>query len=429
MEVNVKDLENSQVEFEITVPAAELEKAYESAYKKVATKVNIPGFRKGKAPKAIVERTVGKEYIVDEAVEIAAPKAFFDALKEKEIDIVTRPEFDVVTKELGKDLVFKVTATKKPEVQLGEYKGLKVEVEKDVVDDEAVQLQLTRMLDRQADMVDAEEGAAVESGDFITLDFEGFVDGEAFNGGKGTDYPLQIGSNSFIPGFEDQLVGAKVGEEKDVNVTFPEEYHSEELKGKPALFKCTVKSIKKKVLPELNDEFAKKASTFETLDELKASIKENLEKSAENKANSEKQETAIKMATDNATVEVPEVMVENRINVMIQELALRLEQQGMKLEMYLQYAGTDMAKLRETYKDTAATNVKTDLVLEAIAKAEGIQVEGADLDAEVAAMAQAYGATAKEVQKIITQQGRTMDLMNTVLRRKTAQFIIDSVAE
>ena len=429
MEVNVKDLENSQVEFEITVPAAELDKAYEAAYKKVASKVNIPGFRKGKAPKMIVERHVGKEYIIDEAVEIVAPKAFFDALKEKEIDIVTRPEFEVVTKELGKDLVFKATATKKPEVQLGEYKGLKVEVQKDAVDDEAVQLQLTRMLDRQADMVEAEEGSEVAKDDFITLDFKGFVDGEAFAGGEGKDYPLQIGSNSFIPGFEDQLIGSKIGEEKDVNVTFPEEYHAEELKGKPAVFKCTVKSIKRKVLPALDDEFAKKASTFQTLDELKADIRSNLEKTAESKAESEKREEAIKQATENATVEVPEVMVEHRINIMIQELAMRLEQQGMKLEMYLQYAGTDINKLRETYKDTAAANVKTDLVLEAVAKAEGIKVEGEELDAEVEAMAKAYGATAAEVKKIITQQGRTMDLVETVLKRKTAQFIIDNIAE
>ena len=240
---------------------------------------------------------------------------------------------------------------------------------------------------------------------------------------------LKLGSGTFIPGFEDQLIGAKIGDEKDVNVTFPEEYHAEELKGKPAVFKCTVKSIKRKVLPALDDEFAKKASTFQTLDELKADIRSNLEKTAESKAESEKREEAIKQATENATVEVPEVMVEHRINVMIQELAMRLEQQGMKLEMYLQYAGTDINKLRETYRDTAAANVKTDLVLEAVAKAEGIKVETEELDAEVEAMAKAYGATAAEVKKIITQQGRTPDLIETVLKRKTAQFIIDNIAE
>ena len=428
MEVNVKALENQQVELEITAPAAELDKAYDAACKNIAGRINIPGFRKGKAPKLVVERHVGKENILSDAFERLGQKTLTEALEKEDIEIVTRPEIDVVTLELGKDVVFKAVATKKPEVELGEYKGLKVEVEKDTVDDDAVQQQLVRMLDGQADMVDAEEGSAVEKDDFITLDFKGFVDDKPFAGGEGKDYPLQIGSNAFIPGFEDQLIGAKVGEEKDVNVTFPEEYHSEELKGKPAVFKCTVKSIKRKVLPELNDDFAKKASTFQTLDELKADIKSNLEKSAETKAETEKREKAISMAADNAKVDVPEVMVENRINAMIQELALRVEQQGLKLEQYMAYAGTDIAKLRENYRDAAATNVKVDLVLDAIAKAEGIKVEAEDLDAEVASMAAAYNATPKQVKKIISEQGRLGDLVASVHRRKTANFVIDSIA-
>lgn len=429
MEVSVKDLENQQVELNITVPAAELEKAYDAAAKRIAGRVNIPGFRKGKAPKKIVERHVGKQNIMTDAFEVVAPKAFNEALDQEKIEIVTRPDIDVDTLELGKDLVFKAVATKKPEVELGEYKNLQVQVEKDVVDDEAVQQQLVRMLDRQADMVDAEEGAAVEKENFITLDFKGFVDGEAFAGGEGKDYPLQIGSNAFIPGFEDQLIGAKVGEEKEVNVSFPEDYHSEELKGKPAVFKCTVKSIKKKVLPELNDEFAKKASTFQTLDELKADLRSNLEKSAESKAETEKREKAINMAADNAKVDIPEVMIDNRVNAMIQEMALRLEQQGLKLEQYMAYAGTDINKLRESYRETAASNVKIDLVLEAIAKAEGIKVEAEDLDNEVANMAAAYGATPAQVKKIIAEQGRLGDLAGTVLRRKTANFVIDNIAK
>ena len=429
MEVSVKDLENQQVELNITVPAAELEKAYDAAAKRIAGRVNIPGFRKGKAPKKIVERHVGKQNIMTDAFEVVAPKAFNEALDQEKIEIVTRPDIDVDTLELGKDLVFKAVATKKPEVELGEYKNLQVQVEKDVVDDEAVQQQLVRMLDRQADMVDAEEGAAVEKENFITLDFKGFVDGEAFAGGEGKDYPLQIGSNAFIPGFEDQLIGAKVGEEKEVNVSFPEDYHSEELKGKPAVFKCTVKSIKKKVLPELNDEFAKKASTFQTLDELKADLRSNLEKSAETKAETEKREKAINMAADNAKIDIPEVMIDNRVNAMIQEMALRLEQQGLELEQYMAYAGTDINKLRENYREPAASNVKIDLVLEAIAKAEGIKVEAEDLDKEVANMAAAYGATPAQVKKIIAEQGRLGDLAGTVLRRKTANFVIDNIAK
>ena len=420
---------DQQVVLEVTVPAEDLAKAYDKAAKKVAQKVNIPGFRKGKAPLKVLERAVGKDYILQEAGEAIISETLPKALEEQNIDIVARPEIEDMKLELGQDVVYKAAVTPKPEVELGEYKGIQIEKFSTEVSDEDVQQQLVSMLDRQADMVEAEEGAAVENGNFITLDFKGTVDGVAFQGGESKDYPLEVGSNSFIPGFEEQLVGMKVGEEKDVNVTFPEEYHAEELKGKPAVFKCTVKSIKRKVLPALDDEFAKKASTFQTLDELKADIRSNLEKTAESKAESEKREEAIKQATENATVEVPEVMVEHRINIMIQELAMRLEQQGMKLEMYLQYAGTDINKLRETYRDTAAANVKTDLVLEAVAKAEGIKVETEELDAEVEAMAKAYGATAAEVKKIITQQGRTPDLIETVLKRKTAQFIIDNIAE
>ena len=429
MEVTVNNLENHQVELEITVPAEELGKAYQAAYKKIVSKVNIPGFRKGKAPLLIVEKQYGVETVLREAFDIVAPKAMSEALQQEDMDLVTRPEIDVVTLEKGKDVVFKATATKKPEVKLGEYKGLKVEVTKDVVDDNAIQEQLVRMLDRQADMVDAEEGAAVEKDDFITLDFNGFVDGEAFAGGESKDYPLQVGSNSFIPGFEDQLIGATIGNEIKVNVKFPEEYHSEELKGKDAVFECTVKSIKKKVLPELNDDFAKKASTFQTLDELKADIKSNLEKSAEAKAESAKREAAIKQAADNAEVDVPEVMVENRVSAMIQQMALSLQQQGMSLEMYLQYTNSDMAKLRENYKETAATNVKVDLMLEAVAKAEGIKVEAEDLDEQVNAMAATYGATPAQVRQIIAEQGRLGELTGSVLRSKTAKFIVDSVAE
>ena len=429
MEVTVNNLENHQVELEITVPAEELGKAYQAAYKKIVSKVNIPGFRKGKAPLLIVEKQYGVETVLREAFDIVAPKAMSEALQQENMDLVTRPEIDVVTLEKGKDVVFKATATKKPEVKLGEYKGLKVEVTKDVVDDNAIQEQLVRMLDRQADMVDAEEGAAVEKDDFITLDFKGFVDGEAFAGGESKDYPLQVGSNSFIPGFEDQLIGATIGNEIKVNVKFPEEYHSEELKGKDAVFECTVKSIKKKVLPELNDDFAKKASTFQTLDELKADIKSNLEKSAEAKAESAKREAAIKQAADNAEVDVPEVMVENRVSAMIQQMALSLQQQGMSLEMYLQYTNSDMAKLRENYKETAATNVKVDLMLEAVAKAEGIKVEAEDLDEQVNAMAATYGATPAQVRQIIAEQGRLGELTGSVLRSKTAKFIVDSVAE
>ena len=429
MKVTAENGENQQVTLTIEVEAAEVSKAVERAAKRLANRVNIPGFRKGKAPRKIVERNVGMDALLQEAFDLIAPKAFSDALDDQKIDPVTRPNIDIVTLEEGKNLIFKATVTPRPEVKLGDYKGLKVEKAAAEVSDEDVEKQLKNFQDRQGKMVEAPEGAAVENGDFTTLDFEGFVDGEAFEGGKGQDYPLQIGSGSFIPGFEEQLVGAKVGEEKEVNVKFPEEYHSAELAGKDAMFKCTVRSIKHKELPEIDDELAKKVSTFQTLDELKADIRKNLLENAEKKAENDQKTAVIEQATENITVDIPAVMIDNRVTSMIQEMAMRLEQQGMKLEQYLQYAGTDIAKIREDYRETAEKNVKTDLMLEEVAKAEDIKVEAKDLDAEVAGMAAAYGATPQQVQKIIKEQGRIGDLAASVLRKKTAQFIIDSIAE
>lgn len=429
MKVTVENGENQQVTLTIEVEAAKVEKAADQACKRLANRVSIPGFRKGKAPRMIVERHVGKEAVMQEAFDIIAPKAFQEALDEQKIEPVTRPNIDIVTLEEGKDLVFKATVTPRPEVKLGEYKGLKVEKAEVNITDEDVEKQLKTFQDRQGKLVDAPEGAEVKSGDFTTLDFKGFVDGEAFAGGEGKDYPLQIGSNSFIPGFEDQLIGAKIGEEREVNVKFPEEYHAKELAGKDAKFECTIRSIKTKELPAIDDELAKKVSTFQTLDELKADIRKNLTENAERTAENNQKSAAIEMATNNIKVDIPAVMIDNRVTAMIQEMAMRLEQQGMKFEQYLQYAGTDIAKLREQYRETAEKNVKTDLMLEEVAKAENIKVEAKDLDAEVAAMAAAYGATPKQVQKIIKEQGRIGDLAASVLRKKTAQFIIDNIAE
>ena len=429
MKVTVENGENQQVTLTIEVEAAEVNKAVDQACKRLANRVSIPGFRKGKAPRMIVERHVGKDAVLQEAFDIVAPKALSKAFDEQKIDTVTRPSVDIETLEEGKDLVFKATVTPRPEVKLGDYKGLNVPKNEVNITDEDVEKQLKTFQDRQGKLVDAPEGAEVKDGDFTTLDFKGFVDGEAFDGGEGKDYPLQIGSNSFIPGFEDQLVGAKIGEERDVNVKFPEEYHAKELAGKDATFKCTIRSIKTKELPAIDDELAKKVSKFETLDELKADIRKNLEENAERTAENDQKSAAIEMATNNITVDIPAVMIDNRVTAMIQEMAMRLEQQGMKLEQYLQYAGTDIAKLREQYRETAEKNVKTDLMLEEVAKAEDIKVEAKDLDEEVAAMAAAYGATPQQVQKIIKEQGRIGDLAASVLRKKTAQFIIDNIAK
>ena len=429
MKVTAEHGENREVTLTIEVEQEKLENATDGAAKRIAGRVNIPGFRKGKAPRKIVENFVGKEAILQEAFEAVAQKAFDEALKEQDMEPVTRPEIDIVTLEEGRNVVFTAKFTQRPEVTLGEYKGLKVEKPEASVSEEDIDRQIEGMRQHQGTLIDAPADAAVKKDDFITLDFDGFVDGVPFEGGKGEDYPLQIGSGSFIPGFEDQLIGAKVGEEGEVNVTLPEDYHAENLKGKAALFKCTVRSIKSRELPEVNDEFAKKASKFDTLAELREDIRKNLQESAARRAENERRTKAIDMATDNCTMEIPPVMVENRITAMIQEMAMRLEQQGMSLEQYLQYAGLDIARIRDEYRETAEKNVRTDLMLEEVAKAEDIKVDGRDLDQEVYAMALSYGATPKQVQKIIKEQGRVSDLAATVLRKKTAQFIVDNITE
>lgn len=429
MKVTAEKIDNQEVVLEIEVPAAELSKAISKAYTKLANKVSIPGFRKGKAPHKILEQRLGKEAILEEAFDLLAPKAFNEALDEQKIEPVTRPKIDIVTIEEGKDLVFKATVTPKPEVTLGDYKGLTVKADAAEVKDEEIDEQIKRLQDNQAIMVEAAADAVVTDGDFTTIDFKGFVADVAFEGGEGRDYPLQIGSHTFIPGFEEQLIGAKAGEERDVKVTFPEEYQAKDLAGKEAVFKCKVHSIKRKEMPALDDAFAKKASAFETLAELKADIKEKLLQNAVTKAENDKKAEAVKLAVENMTVELPEVMVENRIGHMIEELSISLENRGMKLEQYMQYAKTDLAAMRENYRETAAANVKTDLMLEAIAKAEELKVEPADMQAEVEGMAKAYGTTAAQVQKIITEQGRIGDLAATILRKKAAQVIVDNIAE
>ena len=372
---------------------------------------------------------IGKEAILDEAFDRVAQKAFDEALKQENLDPVDRPQVDIVTLEEGKNVVFKATITPVPEVTLGEYKGLKVAKDAVEVKDEQVEEQVKNILNHHAKMVDAEEGATVANDDFITLDFKGEVDGVAFAGGKGKDYPLQIGSHSFIDTFEDQLVGLKVGEEKDVNVTFPEEYHAKDLAGKAAVFHCKINSIKHKEMPELTDEFVKASTSYESIEDMKAKLRENIEKNAQREADTKRRNEILKQATDNITVDIPEVMVENRVSNMIQELSVNLENQGMNLDAYLKYANMDMAKLREQYKESAAIAVKTDLMLDAVAKAEDIKVENADINAEIALLAATYGTTPQEVSKIIKKNHSIGNLVATVLHKKAANFIIDSAVE
>lgn len=428
MKLTKENGDNHEVVLTIEVPTEEWSKAIAAAVKRIANQVNIHGFRRGKAPRRIVEREVGLAAILDEAYEKLGPKVFNEAMDEEKLELATYPKFERVTVEEDKPLVFKAIVTPKPEVKLGEYKGLKIEKKTEEVTEEQVAQHIDKMRERQAKLVDAPEGAAAKKGDLVTLDFKGFTDGEPFEGGEGKDYPLQIGSGSFIPGFEDQLVGAKAGEEREVKVKFPEDYHEKKLAGKDAVFKCVIHAIRHKELPALDDAFVEKASVFHTVDELKKDVREKMEKAAATKAENDLRVAAIDKAAENITVDIPQVMIEDRITQMIQELAMRLEQQGMKFEQYLQYSGSDMTKLRNEYRETATKNVRTDLMLEAVAKAENIKVEPADLDGEVAMMAQMYGAKPAQVRKIVVEQGRVGDLAVTVMRRKTAKFIVDHLA-
>ncbi|MCR5030980.1 MAG: trigger factor [Selenomonadaceae bacterium] len=429
MKVSRENGENQQIVLTIEAPAEEWDKAVAQAAKRIAKEVNIPGFRRGKAPRHIIEQRIGKEALIDEAYEKFGPQVFDKALAEEKLELASYPDFERVQAEEGKPFILKATITPKPEVTLGEYKGLKIEKKVEEVTDETVDQHIDKMRDRKSQMVDAPEGSEAKMGDLTTIDFKGFVDGEAFEGGEGNDYPLRLGSGSFIPGFEDQLVGMKVGEERDVKVTFPENYHSENLSGKEAVFHCKLNKLKNKVLPELNDEFVQQASIFKTVDELKKDVREKLEKAAESKAENDRRVAAIDKAAENASMDIPEVMVEDRIDQMLREFAMRLEQQGMKFEQYLQLSGGDMTKLRDQYRETAEKNVRTDLMLEAVAKAENIEVSDEDIRTEIAMMAQLYNATPAQVQKIVRQQGRLSDLAITVMRRKTAKFIVDHLAE
>lgn len=428
MKVTAERIDNHKVVLEMEVPAGDVTKAVDRACQRLANRVNIPGFRKGKVPRKVLEMRIGKEALLEEAFDIIASEVYNKALDEQNITPVTRPEIELVSMEEGKPLVFKATVIAKPELTLGDYKALKVAAPAAEVAEADIAQQLDNLRNRNAKMVVA-EGAELANGDFAIIDFEGFVDGKPFSGGDAKGYPLEVGSGSFIPGFEDQLLGAKADEERDVNVTFPEDYFVPELAGKAANFKVKVHDIKRKELPELDDDFAKDASEFDTLEELKADVKNKLEKAAQEKSEREFRNNVIKQAVENATVDIPMVMVEQRIDHMIEDLKINLENRGMNFDAYLKFAKTDVIKLREDYREAALVNVKTDLLLEAVAKAENLEVKPEDLDMEVAIMAANYGAKPDDVRKIIIEQGNVGALAQTVLRKKAAQLIFDNAVK
>lgn len=425
MNVTVERVEN-EATLKITAPAAEVNAGYKKAVKKIADQVNIPGFRKGKAPRAIIEMHYGKEAVKQEAFEIVANKAYSEALDQEKLIPVSDPKVEESTFEEGKDMELTIKVTLKPEPELGEYKGLHVEKKEVEVTDEQVDAQIKDMMGRDAKMVVAEEGAVIEKGDFAIIDFAGTVDGEPFSGGEGKGYPLEVGSNSFIPGFEDQLVGLSKGDSTDVEVTFPEEYFVKDLAGKEAVFKVNIQDVKRKELPELNDEYVASKTDFKTVEELRANYKERMQKAAEANAKAEYEHELIDLAVANAKFSVPEIMIEDKISQMVDEMKMSLESRKMSLDMYMQYTGLDMAKIRENQRPVAEENVKTDLVLDAIAKAEDIQVDMADVDAEIAAISAQHGAAPEEVKKIIKGNGTMGLLLANILRRKAAHVVIDS---
>lgn len=425
MNVTVERVEN-EATLKITAPAAEVNAGYKKAVKKIADQVNIPGFRKGKAPRAIIEMHYGKEAVKQEAFEIVANKAYSEALDQEKLIPVSDPKVEESTFEEGKDMELTIKVTLKPEPELGEYKGLHVEKKEVEITDEQVDAQIKDMMGRDAKMVVAEEGAVIEKGDFAIIDFAGTVDGEPFSGGEGKGYPLEVGSNSFIPGFEDQLVGLSKGDSTDVEVTFPEDYFVKDLAGKEAIFKVNIQDVKRKELPELNDEYVASKTDFKTVEELRANYKERMQKAAEANAKAEYEHELIDLAVANAKFSVPEIMIEDKISQMVEEMKMSLESRKMSLDMYMQYTGLDMAKIRENQRPVAEENVKTDLVLDAIAKAEDIQVDMADVDAEIAAISAQHGASPKEVKKIIKGNGTMGLLLANILRRKAAHVVIDS---
>ena len=390
MSLQVENLEHNMAKLTIEVSAEDVEKALQQAYLKERKRISLPGFRKGKVPRQVIEKMYGPEVFYDEAANHMISEAYGKAYDECELEIASQPKVEIVQLEKGKPFIFTAEVAVKPEVALGEYKGLKVDKVSAEVTDEEVDAEIEKERERNARTVDVTD-RAVQDKDQITLDFEGFVDGTAFEGGKGEDYPLTIGSGAFIPGFEDQLIGAEIGKETEVKVTFPEEYQAKELAGKEAVFKCTVKTIKVKELPELDDEFASDVSEEgETMEEYKAEVRGKLKERKEREAKEKKENQVVEQAVANAEIDLPEPMVDLQARQMADDFARRIMQQGMTLEQYFQFTGLSEEKMMEELKPQAEKRIRTRLVLEAIVAAENIEVSDERLEEELKKMAEAY---------------------------------------
>lgn len=423
MSVKWEKQEGNQGVLTVEVPAAEVTKGIDQAFKKVVKDVQAPGFRKGKMPRKMFEKMYGVESLYNEALDFILPEAYGKAVEEADIEPVDRPEIDIEQMEQGKDLIFTATVTVKPEVKLGDYKGLEVTRQETEVTDEEIEEQLKERQTAFAELVIKEDGA-IEDGDTVKLDFKGFAEGEAFEGGEAKDFDLEIGSGSFIPGFEEQMVGMKVGEEKEIEVNFPEEYHAAELAGKPATFEVKVHEIKTKEIPELDDELAKEIDEeVESLEELRTKMKEQTVEEKKTASETALRDDLVEAAARNAEIDIPEAMIDSELERMMGDFEQRLQQQGMNLDLYFQFSGQDEEALRSQMKDDALSRVRVSLTLEAIGKAENIEVAEEDIDAELQKMSDQFGM---DIEQIKTALGGATVLENDLRFNKTVELLVEN---
>ena len=427
MSLQVEKLEKNMAKLTIEVSAEELEQGLQKAYLKNKNRINVPGFRKGKVPRQMIEKMYGPEIFYEDAANALIPDAYAKAMDECELELVSRPVIDIVKIEKGQPFVFTAEVAVKPEVTLGAYKG--IEVEK--IDTAATEEEITAEVDKERDnnsRTITVEDRAVENGDMTVIDFEGFVDGTAFEGGKGTDYPLTIGSGAFIPGFEEQLVGAEIGREVDVNVTFPEEYHAKELAGKPAVFKCTVKEIKVKELPDADDEFVKDVSEFDTMEEYRADLKKMIEYRKAADAKAKKEDAVIEKIIEGAQMEIPEAMIDTQAESLVDDFAQRLMMQGMSLEQYAQYTGATVESMKNQMKPQAKKRIESRLVLEAVAAAENLEASEEDIEAEMNRMAESCKMELDKLKELISEEEKK-NMRQDLSIQKAIELVTEAAVE
>lgn len=427
MSYEVENLEHSMAKITIEVSADVFESAVVKAYNKNKNKISLPGFRRGKAPRKLIEKQYGSNIFYEDAAEIAVPEAYREAAKECGLEIVSRPEIDIVEIESGKPFIFTATVAVKPEAKLGQYKGIEVDKQEVKILAADVNAEIDRVREQNSRIITVDD-RAIEMNDIAVIDYEGFLDGEPFEGGKGEDYSLTIGSHTFIDTFEDQLVGKKPGDEVDVNVTFPDEYHSEELKGKPVTFKVVIKEVKVKELPEADDEFASEVSEFETMKEYKASVKKMLTDRRKAQVNAEKENQALEKVMENAEVEMPGPMVEEQVSQMINEFASRLGQQGLSIDQYMQMTGMQPQMLMDQMRPEAEKRIKSRLVLEAVAKAENITATDDDIEEQLKKMAEMYHMDVEKLKESMEDEDRKQ-VAEDVMVEKAAEFLVKESVE